>query len=623
MTYYSPTSSTLITGTAWTSAANAYDGNTATAASKYSISMTAQATSWNFSANVTGMTSLTIDIAWAATCQDAYSADMDEYLSTMIDIYYTFDTVWTYLDSLTSNSDGVEVTGGPGSTYQSYTISGLSGKNLNTLKVRAGVYARSRPGVIPSTAGPVTMNTYEIRANASSGPSVGTITAQGILQAGQELLLSCVTSGEAVGVTWSQPTPAGIKGSFDSPVYSNPNASVYWTAPSGVPGCTGVTYVVRCTAQTSPNPYNSVNIVIPAITISAPSYGGGTILTGQTVTISSNIGNDQDAAISWSATGGTFGGGSFSGGVLTKTWFAPATAGNYTITLTSNKDQNVTNQVTISVVNAFTPVKELTPVPTTGTARQLFHNGFNYSTGNLDAPTTGQARTYELSAANPATTTAKPFFFKGTAIPTVVRSRVWPSGYTGATGTVTTPANTYTAADKAAVASGTQITTAHLANFSSSDVAYVMAADSGYGDNVTTGTIIYTLTAGVSATYTLKAIIQGNSGYALHDPGYNSCYTCEGRLVFIQEHEAFGMVLVDYQIGSSGQWVTIESFSAGASFSKQLISTAVNLTVGQVVSLRFRCIGQAQSWIDPCGCDETPLRIVAIPDMNIYMCCME
>lgn len=622
MTYYSPTSSTLVSGTAWTNVANAYDGNTATVASKYSISSTAQATSWNFSADVSGMSALTIDIAWSATCNDAWNDDIGEYLTTSVDLYYTFDTVWTYLDSFSSNGDGIEVSGGPGTSYQSYTISGLSGKNLNTLKVRATVRGRARPGALPSTVGPAYGYVYEIRANATSGPSVGTISRTGTLQAGLAQSLSCTTSGESTGVTWSQYSPASPSGSFSGTTYTNPNAATTWTAPSGTPGCTGITYVIRCTAQTSPNPYSAISIAIPLITISTPTYGGGTVLTGQTLTISSNIGNDQDAAISWSATGGTFGGGNFSGGVLTKSWTAPDTAGNYTITLTSNKDQNVTNQVVITVVNAFTPVKELTPIPTTGTARQLFHNGFNYTTGNLDAPTTGVARTYELSAANPATTTAKPFFFKGTSIPAVVRSRVWPSGYTGTSGSVDSPANAYTATDQAAVASGTQITTSHLANFLASDIVAVSAVDSGYGDYTTQGAITYTMTAGVSATYTLKAILQGNSGYGLYDPGYSSCYDCNGYATFLTEQEIFGSVAVDYWIGS-GSPVSIGTFTGGNDFAKQLISQAVTLTAGQVVSLRFRCLSSAFSWENPCGCEADELRVVAIPYVNIYMCCME
>lgn len=625
MAYYSPTGYTLVSGTAFTNPANAYDTSLSTAATKLSTTTTTQSTDYTFNQSVTGISALSVDIAWAATVRDAYDINLDDFINVGVELQVSINGgAYQVLASLYSDWDGLDKSGGPGQTYANYDITGFSGANLNTLKIRPALYSRSKPSGIGSLAGSVSLTLYEIRVNVTSGPSVGTINRTGVLQAGNALSLSCTTANEPTGVTWSQPSPAGMSGSFSGTSYSNPNATTTWTSPTGISGCSGVTYVVRCTAQTSPNPYSEISIVIPTITISTPSYGGGTVLTGQTKAISVSVGNDSTGDVSFSKTGGTWSGTPYVNvetGVISYDWIAPSTAGNYTITVTSNKDPLRSNYVTITVANAFTPVKELTPIPTTGTARQLFHNGFNYSTGNLDAPTTVTPRQYELSAANPATTTPKPFFFKGQSVPAVIRARVWPAAGTNQTGTVVNPSNAFTNTDKNAVASGTNITSTHLSSFLSSDVVNILAVDPGYGDLITTGGVEYQMTAAVSDTYTIKAILEGDGGAAYYDPGYNTCYDCDGRQIFLMEREVHGWVNIRCKVNSLGTFSTIATY--GDSISKFLFTHSVALQAGDVLYLRFECVGAAQAWTNPCGCSGEELRIAAIPNINLFMCCME
>jgi hypothetical protein len=102
-----------------------------------------------------------------------------------------------------------------------------------------------------------------------------------------------------------------------------------------------------------------------SVTVSAPSTGTSFYFNGQgTFTATVSVTNGASTAVTWSATGGTI----TSAGLYT----APATAGTYTITATSQADPTKSGTATVTVAKGPNPTITSAAPPTTAVGGSLY-----------------------------------------------------------------------------------------------------------------------------------------------------------------------------------------------------------------------------------------------------------
>jgi len=167
----------------------------------------------------------------------------------------------------------------------------------------------------------------------------------------------------------SATTPAGGTAQFTATVTNTTTTAVTWTAsagtitPSGTsatwtaPGAGG-SYTVTATSTADATKSATATITVSPVAISvAPATS--TVGAGDTVALTASVSGAVNAAVSWSASGGSVVG---TGDAVR--WAAPVTGGSYTVTATSVLDPSRTGTATVTV----TPVS----VTVTAAASALF-----------------------------------------------------------------------------------------------------------------------------------------------------------------------------------------------------------------------------------------------------------
>ena len=179
-----------------------------------------------------------------------------------------------------------------------------------------------------------------------------------------------VTPSEQVTVSASVTEPEGetTTGVWSGPgTFVDVNAeSTMWTAPA-TPGDYVLTFTATDTdGQVGSNTAMATVNSPPTVTLTVPS----TALAGATIDVSAAVSdpNNDTVTVAWTAPDGSFGDAS----AASTTWTAPATAGNYTLTLTATDQYNAqtiaTTMVTVSVNAA--PTITIT-APATATRGQV------------------------------------------------------------------------------------------------------------------------------------------------------------------------------------------------------------------------------------------------------------
>jgi hypothetical protein len=338
-----------------------------------------------------------------------------------------------------------------------------------------------------SWTAPGTPGTYTITATSVDNPAKTISTT-----------VTVVAAPVASGLTASNNAPAA-NGTFTlTPVYSNGVGSIdngVTCYPSGVPtlailaNWTGPrTFTLTVTNAAGDVATTSVTVTPQVVTVVSISPSNGSRTVGTTADFTATITGGVSNAATWSGSGGSWSG---------NTWTAPMTPGTYTITATSVDDPTKTGstQMTVvaapvatSLVAAVNPVVSgnsttVTPTFSGGTAVVdqgvgSVTSGVPFNTGNLLAD-----KTYTLTVTNSAGTTASTSLtVKAMNVPV----------------TPVTPANPY-------------VTAGATVNFSASASGGVVWSASAGTMNPSTGVWVAPSTAPQSVTITATSVTDSTS----------------------------------------------------------------------------------------------------------------
>lgn len=137
--------------------------------------------------------------------------------------------------------------------------------------------------------------------------------------------------------------PAGSNRTFTVKAYNGSSTVVYYGTQSGVTISSGstTTVVIVAQQQTAPTPFANTAPLISALTASGTQVHP---LGTATLSVTASDADGDTLTYAWTATGGTFTGGT----TAAPTWTAPATPGSYTLTVTvsdGNGGQNALSLV--------------------------------------------------------------------------------------------------------------------------------------------------------------------------------------------------------------------------------------------------------------------------------------
>ncbi len=257
-----------------------------------------------------------------------------------------------------------------GSVDNTGTLTAPTGSPYSTTPTTITLTATSVNGGTPATLNVTvvplpSITSFTLNPATVNYGSAGTMTPVFTLGTGQIASLGSVTSGQAVST-------------------GNLTASKTFTLT--------VTNLAGDTAT------QSLTAPVAAVTVSAPTPTSQTITTGNTIAFTSSVSGSSNANVTWSATGGTFGGNSpaydpFGSpqtvvALSANTWTAPA-AGTYTITANSVSPTGYSASTPITVVGppVITSFSGPTLSITTGNSTNItpiFSNGTGLVTpGNL------------------------------------------------------------------------------------------------------------------------------------------------------------------------------------------------------------------------------------------------
>jgi hypothetical protein len=190
---------------------------------------------------------------------------------------------------------------------------------------------------------------------APQEPGVYTVTAHSAVKPEAIGTATVTVSGTALTVFITPQNPVlGTRESvdLDATVTNASNTSVTWSASGGSIDSNGLftapddagTYTITATSVQDPSVSAEIQVTVNPIFV-AVTPSSVTLTTGATQTFTANVTGAKDKSVSWSATGGTISDSGF--------YTAPATAGTYTVTATSNVDNRRIGTATVTVVDAF------------------------------------------------------------------------------------------------------------------------------------------------------------------------------------------------------------------------------------------------------------------------------
>lgn len=235
---------------------------------------------------------------------------------------------------------------------------------------------------------------FHVRATSVASPmSSGTATAT-------------VTAAPMVTVTVSPDTvtlTGGAQQQFTATVMGSTNTAVSWTATGGVISATGLftapstpgPVTVTATPVADPTKSASATVTVTEPVVVTVSPASATLVPGATATFTATVTGTSNTAVTWTASGGSI----TPGGVFT----APMTAGNYTVTATSDADPNASATVMITVAPVTVTLAPLTA--------SLIPNG----TQQFTATVTGNPNTAVTWTATGGTIDANGLYTAGTS----------------------------------------------------------------------------------------------------------------------------------------------------------------------------------------------------------------
>ena len=181
---------------------------------------------------------------------------------------------------------------------------------------------------------------------------------------------------------------------FTATVTGSTNTAVTWSATGGTVSANGLytapatagTYSVTATSQVNSTKSASATVAVttpPVVAVSISPLSAA-LLTGGTQQFTAYVSGSSNTAVTWSATGGTVS----SSGLYT----APATAGTYSVTATSQADSTKSASATVTVTApssplAFVQVAAATPQSPQSTVKVIYTAA--QTAGNLNVVVVG------------------------------------------------------------------------------------------------------------------------------------------------------------------------------------------------------------------------------------------
>ena len=140
----------------------------------------------------------------------------------------------------------------------------------------------------------------------------------------------------------------GATQQFTANITGSSNTAVTWSATGGTVSSNGLytapatagTYSVTATSQADTTKSASATVTVTKVAVSISPVSAA-LLTGATQQFTATVTGSTNTAVTWSATGGTVS----SNGLYT----APATAGTYSVTATSQADTTKSASATVTV----------------------------------------------------------------------------------------------------------------------------------------------------------------------------------------------------------------------------------------------------------------------------------
>ena len=301
-----------------------------------------------FSATVTGSSNTAV--TWSATGGTVSANGL--YTAPATAGTYSV-TATSQADSTKSASATVAVTTPP---VVAVSISPLSAALLTggTQQFTAYVSGSSNTAVTWSATGGTVSSSGLYTAPATAGTYSVTATSQANSTKSASATVTVTTP--AVGVSISPVSAALLTGAtqqFTATVTGSTNTAVTWSATGGTVSSSGLytapatagTYSVTATSQANNTKSASATVTVTALAVGVSiSPVSAALLTGATQQFTATVTGSTNTAVTWLATGGTVS----TNGLYT----APATAGTYSITATSQADSTKSATASVTVISS-------------------------------------------------------------------------------------------------------------------------------------------------------------------------------------------------------------------------------------------------------------------------------
>lgn len=246
--------------------------------------------------------------------------------------------------SITASSSAVSIQTGASSEI-SAIVTSTSNPGVSW-SATGGTLSASSGSKVTWTA-PETPGTYTLTATSQADP---TKSANVTINVWAGVAIALTPSASSVVVGRSQIFTATISNTSNTNVSwavsggtlsATTGGTVAWTAPA----LPGRTFTVTATPQANPYKYATATVLVDSgiavgINPSSASVGGG-----QVQALTATVTGTANSIVIWNANGGTLS--AAAGGTVN--WTAPATAGTYTVTATSQEDQTKVAIATMTV----------------------------------------------------------------------------------------------------------------------------------------------------------------------------------------------------------------------------------------------------------------------------------